>query len=109
MPLLGFEPTISAFERAKTVRALDRAATVIGFFLASAPRPNQSPIQWVPGALSPGVKQTGREAHHSPPFSAEVKNGGAIPPFSHASSRCVATSQVSFCAWVNVCNMAHST
>jgi hypothetical protein len=28
----GFEPTISAFERAKTVHALDRAATVIGFF-----------------------------------------------------------------------------
>jgi hypothetical protein len=31
MPWLGFEPTIPAFERAKTVHALDRAATVIGF------------------------------------------------------------------------------
>jgi hypothetical protein len=30
MPLVGFEPTIPAFERAKTVRALDRGATVIG-------------------------------------------------------------------------------
>jgi hypothetical protein len=29
MPLLGFEPTILVFERANTVRALDRAATVI--------------------------------------------------------------------------------
>jgi hypothetical protein len=27
---VGFETTISAFERAKTVHALDRAATVIG-------------------------------------------------------------------------------
>jgi hypothetical protein len=27
---VGFEPTIAAFERAKTVHALDRAATVIG-------------------------------------------------------------------------------
>jgi hypothetical protein len=27
---VGFEPTIPAFERAKTVLALDRAATVIG-------------------------------------------------------------------------------
>jgi hypothetical protein len=27
---MGFEPTIPAFERAKTVHALDRAATVIG-------------------------------------------------------------------------------
>jgi hypothetical protein len=27
---MGFEPTIPAFERAKTVHALDGAATVIG-------------------------------------------------------------------------------
>jgi hypothetical protein len=30
MPLEGFEPTISVLERAKTVRALDRAATAVG-------------------------------------------------------------------------------
>jgi cobalamin biosynthesis protein CobD/CbiB len=30
MPQVGFEPTISVFERKKTVHALDRAATVIG-------------------------------------------------------------------------------
>jgi hypothetical protein len=30
-------------------------------------------IQWVPGALSPGVKRPGREADHSFPSSAEVK------------------------------------
>jgi hypothetical protein len=30
MPRVVFEPTIPAFERAKTVHALDRAATVIG-------------------------------------------------------------------------------
>jgi hypothetical protein len=30
MPWVGFEPTIPAFKRAKTVHALDRAATVIG-------------------------------------------------------------------------------
>jgi hypothetical protein len=35
--------------------------------------PTQPPIQWVPGALSPGLKQPGREADHSPPASAEVK------------------------------------
>jgi hypothetical protein len=35
--------------------------------------PIQPPIQWVPGALSPGVKRQGREADHSPPTSAEVK------------------------------------
>jgi hypothetical protein len=28
MPLVGFEPTIPAFRRGKTVHALDRAATV---------------------------------------------------------------------------------
>jgi hypothetical protein len=35
--------------------------------------PTQSPIQWVPGALSLGAKRPGREADHSPPSSAEVK------------------------------------
>jgi hypothetical protein len=32
MPSVGFEPTIPVFERAKTVHASDRAATVIGTF-----------------------------------------------------------------------------
>jgi hypothetical protein len=35
--------------------------------------PTQPPIQWVSGALSPGVKRPGREADHSHPASAEVK------------------------------------
>jgi hypothetical protein len=30
---VGFEPTIPVFERAKTVHALDRAVTVIGWYL----------------------------------------------------------------------------
>jgi hypothetical protein len=30
MPLVGFKPTIPVFERAKTVHALDRTATVTG-------------------------------------------------------------------------------
>jgi hypothetical protein len=34
----------------------------------------QPPIQWVSGTLSLGVKRPGREADHSPPSSAEVKN-----------------------------------
>jgi len=36
--------------------------------------PTQHPIQWVPGALSLGVKLPGREADHSPPCSAEIKD-----------------------------------
>jgi hypothetical protein len=35
--------------------------------------PTQPPIQWVPGAISPGIKRPGREADHSPLTSAEVK------------------------------------
>jgi hypothetical protein len=35
--------------------------------------PIQPPIQWVPGALSLGVKLPEREADHSPPSSAEIK------------------------------------
>jgi hypothetical protein len=51
----------------------------LGIFLfttasRTALEPTQRPIQWVPGALSLGVKRPGREADHSPPSSAEVKN-----------------------------------
>jgi hypothetical protein len=35
--------------------------------------PTQLPIQWVLGALSLGVKRPAREADHSPPSSADVK------------------------------------
>jgi hypothetical protein len=35
--------------------------------------PTQPPVQWVPEDLSPWVKWPGREADHSPPSTAEVK------------------------------------
>jgi hypothetical protein len=38
----------------------------------------QPPIQWVPRPLSPGVKRPGREADHSPPTIAEVKNTSTL-------------------------------
>jgi hypothetical protein len=34
----------------------------------------QPPDQWIMGALSAGLKRQGREANHSPPSNAEVKN-----------------------------------
>jgi hypothetical protein len=37
-------------------------------------RIHQPPIQWEPGALSLVVKLPGREADHSPPSGAKVKN-----------------------------------
>jgi hypothetical protein len=47
------------------------------FFFSTSSRPalgsTQPLIQWVPGALSTGVKRQGREADHSPPASDEVK------------------------------------
>jgi hypothetical protein len=51
----------------------------LGIFLfttasRTAMGPTQSPIQWVPGALSLGVKQLGREADYSPPSSAKIKD-----------------------------------
>jgi hypothetical protein len=50
----------------------------LGIFLFStasrtALGPTQSPIQWLPGTLSLGVKRPGRETDHSPPSSTEVK------------------------------------
>jgi hypothetical protein len=44
---------------------------------------SQLPIQWVPGALSQGVKRPGPEADHSPPASAEVKKCGSTHPLPH--------------------------
>jgi hypothetical protein len=38
------------------------------------------------GGSFPGSKAAGREADRSLPSSAEIKNGGAIPPLSHMSS-----------------------
>jgi hypothetical protein len=49
----------------------------------------QPPIQWVPGALFLEVKRPRREADHSPPSSAEVKNA-----WSYTS-----TPQYVFMAW----------
>jgi hypothetical protein len=37
------------------------------------------------GRFSRGVKQSGREANHSPSSSAEIKNGEATPPLPHMS------------------------
>jgi hypothetical protein len=44
--------------------------------------PTQPPIQWVPGAFSLGVKWLGREADHSSPSSAEVKNAWSYTSIS---------------------------
>jgi hypothetical protein len=51
----------------------------LGIFLFTtmsrpALRPTQPPIQWVPRAISLGIKRSGGEIDHSPPSSAEVKN-----------------------------------
>jgi hypothetical protein len=45
-----------------------------------------STTQLLLGTLSPGVKWQGHEADHSPPASAEFKNGEAIPPLPNMSS-----------------------
>jgi hypothetical protein len=49
--------------------------SILNFTIESRPAlwPTQPPIQWVPGALSLGVKLPGREADHSPPSSTEFK------------------------------------
>jgi hypothetical protein len=63
------------------------------FLFSTAPRlslhPTQPHIHRVPAHLISGVKRLGREAGQSLPSSAEVKNGGATPPFPHTSSSVV--------------------
>jgi hypothetical protein len=72
------------------VTAVETSNLTKMFFFSIAFRPalgpTQPPIQHVPEVISPGVQQSEREGDHSPPTSAEVKNGGAIPPLPHTSS-----------------------
>jgi hypothetical protein len=62
-----------------------------GFLFSITSRPDlgptQPPIQWVPGAVSPGIKRLGLEVDHRPACSAELKNGGNTPALPHTSSR----------------------
>jgi hypothetical protein len=62
------------------------------FFFPTASKPalgpTQPPIQWVTGAVSPGVKLPRCEADHSPPSSAEVKNAWSYTSNPHMSSQC---------------------
>jgi hypothetical protein len=109
MTLVGFEPMIPVFERAKTVSAIDRAATVIGLrqwlvqligygledrgFMEGGKKCSLlCNVQTASGIYpapytSIGGCFPGSEADHSPPPSIEGKSGGAIrrnvlPPFS---------------------------
>jgi hypothetical protein len=50
------------------------------------PEAHPASYQMVTGDFSPGHEPPGHEADRSPPSSAEVKNGGAIPPPLHTSS-----------------------
>jgi hypothetical protein len=56
-------------------------------FLKSSSRPalgpTQPPTEWVPGALSLGIKRPGREDDHSSPSSAEVKEWVELYLHSH--------------------------
>jgi hypothetical protein len=49
------------------------------FSTESRPAGPTQPIQWVLGAVSPGIKRPEREADHPVSSSAEVKDVGAIP------------------------------
>jgi hypothetical protein len=82
------------------------------FLLSTASRsglgPTLPPIQWVPGAISPGVKWPGREDDHSPPTSAVVKNTSiytstwrSIPPLVKHRDNFTWTL---FCAQLNPAN-----
>jgi hypothetical protein len=55
------------------VEKLNKFFLPFSFASRTALGPTQPPIQWVPGALSLGVKRLGRKADHSPASRAEVK------------------------------------
>jgi hypothetical protein len=61
---------------------------ILLFSIASKPvlETTQPPIQWVPWAVSPGVKWPQLEDGQSPVSSARVKNGGAMHELPCTSS-----------------------
>jgi hypothetical protein len=74
----GWRSRYSEWLRVGQPRGLSSSIDRVKNFLFStssrlALGPAQPPIQWVPGALSPGVKRPGCDADHSPPTSAEAK------------------------------------
>jgi hypothetical protein len=60
--------------------------SAVGNTVRPALGPTVSPIQRLPGAISPGVKRPKSEPDHSPPSNAEAKIGGDKPPFPRVFS-----------------------
>jgi hypothetical protein len=68
---------------------MDSIPAMARFFFSAASRPTlrpTHPLQWLQRLISLGVKWPGHETDHSPPTTAEEKNGRAIPPLPHMSS-----------------------
>jgi hypothetical protein len=72
-------------DRDSTVRFPAGAGNFFHHRIQNGLGPTQPPIQWVPGTPSLGVKRLGREADHSYPSSAEVKEWVAL--FLHSPIR----------------------
>jgi hypothetical protein len=90
LPVLwGIRNQDISVNRAKSYRLIGQNSIpgrVKGFFSTasrSSLRTTHHPVQW--GSATPSL---GGKADHSPPSSAELKNGGAVPPLPHTSSWC---------------------
>jgi hypothetical protein len=94
LTLLTLVPLITRAAIAQSIGVLGidsrRGLGIFLFTIASrtALGPTQPPIQWVPGALSLVVKRPGREADHSPPSSAEVKEWLEVHIHSPSTPSC---------------------
>jgi hypothetical protein len=68
---------IATGDRLLAGRSRDQSSSpsrVKNFLSFTSSRPALGPpIQWITGALSPGIKQPGREADYSPPPGADVR------------------------------------
>jgi len=86
VPHIGRDTSFWTGEETRCSASLDSWGPLISFgsrdydtsIVTTASKPGlgpiHPPIQWVPGALSLGVKRSGREADYSPPFRIEIKN-----------------------------------
>jgi hypothetical protein len=61
---------------------------IILYFTPSRPdlEVSEPPLRWIQEAPYPEVKELGREADHSRPYTAEAKNAGTTPRLPHTFS-----------------------
>jgi hypothetical protein len=70
----------------EAIKARFPAEPVLTFLVQAGYQAHQSPTQLTLAVVYPGIKQPGRQANHSPPYCANIKNEWSYHSNSYTSS-----------------------